>query len=143
MKANLITIEFLTQDIAKSSEIGNKSWLLNSFLQVPENLAIAFLDASIKKDKKLGRIFKELEPKNGKFRVELGAILHSWLPNLNHKRDYNLSVSINSKEKIQLSISNQMWRVNYQKQGQFAHALVPQYLFDKLKAGDINGSFFW
>ena len=136
MKANLVTIELLTQDIAKSSEIGNKSWLLNSFLQMPENLAIAFLAASMKKDENLGRIFKELEPQRGKFHIELGAILHSWLPNLNEKRDYNLAVNINSKEKIQLSISNQMWRVNYQKKGQFAHALVPQYLFDKLKAED-------
>lgn len=136
MRAKLITVEFLTQESPSSSNIEDKSWLLNSFMQIPQNRALGFLASSMNKDKSLGRIFDDLESNSGKYSLEIGAILHDWLPNLSGHQDYFLSVPITDGEKIPLAVSNQMLRINYRKKGQFAHALVPQYLFKKLQSED-------
>ena len=138
MRSPILLIRLFVPDPPSSTNLNDKSWLLTSFIQVPDQTVLGFGAAGATKDESLGRLFPELEPdEDGQFTVELGAILLQPLPNLNGQIDYTLEVSTEAGP-LQICFSNQLARLRHKINDDYGHALCPRYRLEDVLSEDFE-----
>lgn len=136
MRSLIIPVQLAIPEPPEKTSIEDKSWLLRAFAQFPDDHILAFGVPELTKDESL-RIFPSLTPEaDGRFTLELGAVLLDRLPTLNGQVDYALDVPNIYGDDLQLCFSNQMLRLRYKVEDRNCHAMCPRIRLDEVMSED-------
>lgn len=141
--SRLLWVKPVGLDPSSETNLKGESVLLGSVTWIDEEIFLVPLAIGLTKDASLGKLMAGLETDDkGAFKLEVGAVLPIWLPDLCGQRDFAIDIPVGDDAPVRLAFSNQMMKLRFKKADYLAHILVPRYHLEKfLESEDLPEGF--